>query len=477
MTSDSQSSVKDEARRTRRLQSRRVMVDVVVLLILSLAAVGSAFTTRVGRASICGDSLQYIAAAEALLDPDVTPHFEMRKPGYPLFLAGVKLAFGQLGWAAIVCNHLLMIFLPLAAYGLGTHLRSRLLGWTAAILTMVQLQSAPFPNWMMAEALYTFLLSVGVVLFVTGLLRSRAAFWLAAAGLTLGLAWLTKGAATAMIPVALIAIAVAHRRNPRRAALLYLACAAPVVGVVLLECSLNHVCAGRFRPSNGTDGSCMWAFRMRAFQGAGIPDSVDGDRLSDLLPERGRDQASVGNYQDQWVSRYRAIREEGWDDWDFDDLCRRVAIASIRPWRIPPRRRPADLASPATPGGGNGRFDSARIQPRRTSPASHPARDRRERDTPIRVQAPAPSGTGPIARTRGPHERRRAATRPVRRHRALVCRPLLEDQAYRHLGVGFLDPTGKPVAGVCLVVVPLATLEPGDVLCPCGHVRHRCGST
>lgn len=192
MTSDSQSSVKDEARRTRRLQSRRVMADVVVLLILSLAAVGSAFTTRVGRASICGDSLQYIAAAEALLDPDVTPHFEMRKPGYPLFLAGVKLAFGQLGWAAIVCNHLLMIFLPLAAYGLGTHLRSRLLGWTAAILTMVQLQSAPFPNWMMAEALYTFLLSVGVVLFVTGLLRSRAAFWLAAAGLTLGLAWLTK---------------------------------------------------------------------------------------------------------------------------------------------------------------------------------------------------------------------------------------------------------------------------------------------
>ena len=67
-----------------------------------------------------------------------------------------------------------------------------------------------------------------------------------------------------IIPVALIAIAVAHRRNPRRAALLYVACAAPVGGVVLSACSLNHVVAGRFLPSNGHPGSVIRALLPRA---------------------------------------------------------------------------------------------------------------------------------------------------------------------------------------------------------------------
>ncbi len=100
-------------------------LDCVLLLALGLAGQSAAFTSKMGRAIVCVDSYQYIATAEALLDPELTPHFEMRKPGYPLFLAAVQLLTGRLGWTAVVANHLLFATLPLAAYGFGVHLRSR----------------------------------------------------------------------------------------------------------------------------------------------------------------------------------------------------------------------------------------------------------------------------------------------------------------------------------------------------------------
>ncbi len=309
---------------------RVALIDCAVLMVLSVAAEGAAFTARLGRATICSDSYQYVAAAEALLDPGDMPHFEMRKPGYPLFLAGVKLAFGQLGWVAIICNHALLLLLPLAAYGLGVHLHSRVLGWSAAILTMAQLQTLTFANWMMSETLYTFLLSFGLLVFVVGLRKPRAELWLETAGLLLGLAWLTRGVAAAVIPVALVAVAVVHRRNHRRAATLCAALAFPIVGIVVFECSLNFVFAGQFRTSNGTAGSCLWSHRMRVFQGADFPDNAEANQLRGLLPERSTDDAYTANYSDQWVALYRAVHDEGWEDWEFDDLCRRTAWASIR---------------------------------------------------------------------------------------------------------------------------------------------------
>lgn len=312
------------------MPSRRLVFDCIVLLAVSLIAEAAAFSTRVGRATVCTDSFQYVAAAEALRDPDQTPHFEMRKPGYPLFLAGVKLAFGHLGWAAIAGNHALLLFLPLAVYGLGIHLHSRLLGWIAAILTMVQLQTIPIGNWMMSEALYAFLLAFGVLVFIVGLGKTRAALWLAAAGLILGLAWMTRGVAAAIIPVALIAVGLVYRQNRRRAMALSAAFVLPVIGMVGVECSLNYTFAGQFRLSNGTAGAAMLTQRMRAFQGAEMPNTKEGERLAKLLPERGAEDIFVGSVRDQWVARYRAVKTEGWSGWEFDDLCRRVAVQSIR---------------------------------------------------------------------------------------------------------------------------------------------------
>jgi len=98
---------------------------------------------------------------------------------------------------------------------------------------------------------------------------------------------------------------------------------------VVIECSLNLTYGGQFRPSHGTGGSCMWAYRMQAFQGAEVPDSDDGRFLLSLLPERAASDAYVASGGDQWVSIARAVRHQGMDDWAFDDLCRRAAFHAI----------------------------------------------------------------------------------------------------------------------------------------------------
>ena len=283
----------------RRPSGRTIALDCVLLLALGLAAQSAAFTSKMGRAIVCIDSYQYIATAEALLDPELTPHFEMRKPGYPLFLAGVKLLTGRLGWTAVVANHFLLAMLPLAAYGFGVHLRSRGLGWFAAILLLARLQTAfsmrtaDFGNWMMSEALFTFLLSFALLLFFAGLRRDRFVRWMVPAGCLMGSAWLTRGTVTAIIPVAFLAILWIHRSGLRRMCAMSVAFMLPIAVFVVIECSLNLTCGGQFRPSHGTGGSCMWAYRMQAFQGAEVPNSDDGRFLLKLLPERPPSDAYV----------------------------------------------------------------------------------------------------------------------------------------------------------------------------------------
>ena len=68
---------------------KAVVVDCALIPAIGLEAQAPAFTSKMGRAIVCTDSYQYVAAAEALLDPEQVPQFDKRKPGYPFFLAGV----------------------------------------------------------------------------------------------------------------------------------------------------------------------------------------------------------------------------------------------------------------------------------------------------------------------------------------------------------------------------------------------------
>ncbi len=306
----------------------QVSLDLLLILLISFVAQATHFSYKQGRALISGDSAQYAASAEALTSTDKTPHFEMRKPGYILFLAGVFLALGNMGWAVVTGNHIFLGLLPLAAYGWGRHLRSRRVGWLAAVLTIARLQNVVWGDRMMSEPLFTCLFSLGLLLFVIGLDRDRPHRYMLAAGFLLGLSWLTRGAASPTIAVAFAAIPVVMRRDWRRALGSCGFLAAPVVCCVVLECGLNLAYAGQFRPSDGTVGATT-LLRARHFEGFDLPDTPDAAKVTELLPERGREEAYLADHLDVWVARYHALHDLGMSEWEYDELMGRVAVDAL----------------------------------------------------------------------------------------------------------------------------------------------------
>lgn len=300
-----------------------VVIDVMVILFISFVAQATHYSYKQGRALICADSAQYVASAEALLASDKTPHFEMRKPGYVFFLAGVFLALGNMGWAAVIGHHVLLGLLPLAAYGWGLHLRSRLVGWLAAMLTVARLQEVVWGDRMLSEPLFAVLFSFGLLLFVVALSRDGAHRWMLSAGILLGLAWLTRGSASPTIAVAVVAILIITRRAWRRALASIALFATPILCCVILECALNLAYSGQFRPSNGTVGPLV-LLRARHFEGLDLPETEDAARVFALLPRRDRDSAYIASHLDVWVARYHAIHDLGMAEWEFGRLMGRV---------------------------------------------------------------------------------------------------------------------------------------------------------
>lgn len=303
-------------------------LDLALIAAIAFVAQATHFSAQQGRSVICGDSVQYVASAEALLDPDKTPHFEMRKPGYVLFLVGVQIAFGHMGWAAITCNHVLLGLLPLIAYGFGRHLSGRAAGWLAALLVTARLQDVAWGDRVMSEALFTALFSLGLLLFVVALSRKSGRGWMLAAGSLLGLAWLTRGSATPAIVVAAVAIVVARRNDWRRALTACTCFALPICASIAIECGLNLTHAGQFRPSTGTVGATL-LLRARHFNGFEMPDLKESAQALAFLPERDPHDAFLADHLDVWVARYRAIHDFGMDEWAYDALMGRVGRTAL----------------------------------------------------------------------------------------------------------------------------------------------------
>lgn len=345
------------------------LVNGVALVLVCALSQSLAFTQRMGRATVGSDSYQYIAQAEALIHADGKPDFEMRKPGYPLVLAGVLACFGQLGWIAVVANHVLCGLLPLAAYGLGVRLHSRLFGWIAALLVMVRLQHSPLANLMMSEPLYMFLLSFGLLALVAALQdqRLKATPVMVAGGL-LGAAWFTRSAGIAPIVTAAGALATAGAFRMRRrsassggwrsvggariesnaaepsrgskpaaresravtAGVRLAMFMLPVIGFAVAEGALNARYSGRFHLSHGAMGANLFTARLCYVQGARPPATDAVTTLQGLLPERRGHDAFRADLNDQWVAMTRAIRDRGWTSSQFDALCLRAGWETIR---------------------------------------------------------------------------------------------------------------------------------------------------
>ncbi len=308
----------------RRISTVKTLLDVLIILGISVAAECAHFTWKQGRHVICADSVQYVDGAEALLSPDKIAHFEFRKPGYSLILAAAAIALGNMGWAAVVVNHLFQAVLPLAAYCLGRNLRSRLVGWVAAILLVAQLQFHYRAERIMSEASYTTVLTLAILLCAVGLSGRRQRWWMMTAGFLFGFAWLIRSIAVVAVAAAVGCLLWQARRRPFRASAACLCLLAPLAGAVLFECGLNHHYVGRFKTGTGTLGLTL-LIRARYFEGLPFPETEAARQCSALLPERDPEDAYRANKLDGWVGWYRAVHDQGVSEWAFDDLARRAA--------------------------------------------------------------------------------------------------------------------------------------------------------
>lgn len=323
--------------------ARWVTLDVIVLLLLSLAMEMVYFSAQQGRAVISADSIQYVAGADALLNGDSVPHFEMRKPGYILWLWLVGLVAGNLGWAAIVANHVLLVSLPAGAYGMGLMLHSRALAWVAAWLTIARLGREQWANRMMSEALYAVLLTFGLLAVCMALKRQRSGqragsfdvCWLVA-GTLLGLAWLTRGTAAAVI-AAVVALMmgmavwefVQTKCGSLERTLQIAAFLAPVLVLCWFECTLNEATTGRLATSTATRGAAL-LLRMTYYQGEELPETPEARRALEWIPERKPGDAFVVSDIDVWIARHRALHVDGLNEWEYDALMGKIGAELVR---------------------------------------------------------------------------------------------------------------------------------------------------
>ncbi|MFQ5493959.1 MAG: ArnT family glycosyltransferase [Phycisphaerae bacterium] len=359
---------------------RGLVVDLALIGLVSFVLQATHFSYRQGRSVISGDSAQYVASAKALLSPETTPHFEMRKPGYILFLAAVMSVFGNMGYAVVACQYGLLAALPLAAYGLGRHLHGRALGWAAAGLTAVRLLEVYWAERIMSEVLYCFLFSFGLLAFVAGLARNGSRRWLLMAGLLLGTAWLTRGVATPVIAAGVVVLFLSLRKNLRTALASCAMFIAPIAGCLVVECALNLNFAGQFRPSNGTAGATL-LLRARNFEGFDWPATPEAARVAALVPQRDAGEAYVANLLDAWVARYRAVHDLTMTEWEYDTLMGRAGLQLIarHPW--PYLRSSARLALGHLARHPDGQTLSPIAAERLSGPLIHPAAAGREDGT------------------------------------------------------------------------------------------------
>lgn len=309
---------------------RGVHLDIALLLFAGLAAECAHSSWRDGRPILNADSAQYVNEAEALLAPERDANFALRKPGYPFLLAGVALLTGEMSWSALTLNHLLLGLVPLAAYGLGVVLLSRWAGWCAAILAIARLQLFVPGDRIMSEAPYMFLMSFGLLAVVTGLTRTFRASrpYLLIGGILFACAWLVRGVALVPIVAALACSVWLYRGEPRRFIRAALCLAVPLIGAVFIECSLNYASQGAFRTSTGSFG-LMMMMRTRHMQGLPMSHGDAGTRALALLPERASTDAYRASELDAWVARYRAIHDNGFDEWETDALMKAAAMEIV----------------------------------------------------------------------------------------------------------------------------------------------------
>ncbi len=184
------------------------------------------------------------------------------QPLYAYWLAGVQLLLGEGLWGALLANALLGAAANLLVYCLARELFGRLTALIALVLFGVYLPAvfAPTTGLLLSENLLVPLVPLLLLLLARAALGGRWAT-LAAAGLVLGLAGLTRSTPLAVLPPAILILLFAWRRLGLdwRGAL-------PRAGLLIAVCVLtvgaattrNLIVSGRPVPITSSAGANLW---------------------------------------------------------------------------------------------------------------------------------------------------------------------------------------------------------------------------
>jgi len=184
------------------------------------------------------------------------------QPLYIYWLALVHLVLGEGLFGPLLANALLGIAAGLGVYALGRELFGRLAGGAALLAFELCRVTffAPTAGLLLSENLLIPLVPIILLLFVRAA-RGAGWGWLVAAGVALGLGGLARTTPLALLPPALLVLAVAFRRRRlsgqgtvARLAVVIMACSL-TVGVATVR---NYVVAGRPVPITSSAGANLW---------------------------------------------------------------------------------------------------------------------------------------------------------------------------------------------------------------------------
>jgi 4-amino-4-deoxy-L-arabinose transferase-like glycosyltransferase len=283
-----------------------------------------------------GDSYQYFRPAHALITGDGFPLPLKRPPVYPVFMAGVGSLLGQDLRHLTTVQHLLGVATGALVYGVGRLTFGRAVGLLAGLATVLSGGLLIYEHYILSEAVFTFLLVLGVLLYLLGV-RRGGGWWGAAAGVSIALAALTRPHAQALLLLAPVAVVLCCRRwcpTVRLTVVAVLAAGALLVpwmarnqivhgsftvagssGQPLIDFTANHH-AGQFRfydPDDATDDSDPRLEDIRRF----IQRQVD-------LKARNPAAEIMGITIQGWVRREFDLTEA-----EADILLRQVAVDAI----------------------------------------------------------------------------------------------------------------------------------------------------
>ena len=155
-----------------------------------------------------------------------------RTPGYPVFLAAIYGMFGRNIPAVIGFQIILSLLTSLVVYKIGVTAFNKAVGIIAFLLITINLELLAYPNYLLTETLFMFLLTTSVWFFVEYLKREKVVYFFLSA-LFVGLSTLCKPAGQYFPFIFFLVFLIKFRKNLK----MFFAYSLIFVGIFLLVVS------------------------------------------------------------------------------------------------------------------------------------------------------------------------------------------------------------------------------------------------